>query len=170
VPRLREFVQQGGTVIAIGDATIIGESLGAAVTDALVERSDGVVRPLPQQTFFIPGSVLRVAVDNAQPVAYGFESQVDVMFDSSPAFTVRPGSPGLRRAAWFADAAPLRSGWASGQHRLQGAAAIVDAAVGRGRVLLFGPEVTFRAQAHGTFKFLFNGIHMANAEAAATIE
>jgi hypothetical protein len=26
-------------------------------------------------------------------------------------------------------------------------------------VLLFGPEITFRAQAHGTFKFLFNAIY-----------
>jgi hypothetical protein len=171
VPRLREFVQRGGSVIAIGDATIIGESLGAAVTDALVERErDGAVRPLSQQAFFIPGSVLRMSVDNTQPVAYGFESQVDVMFDNSPVFTVKPGSPGLRRAAWFADAQPLRSGWAAGQHRLQGAAAVVEAAVGRGRVLLFGPEIAFRAQAHGTFKFLFNGIHLANAEAVATIE
>jgi hypothetical protein len=171
VPALREFVQRGGTVIAIGDSTVIGESLGAAVTDALVERhSDGALRPLQQPMFSIPGSILRVAVDNTQPVAYGFEPQVDVMFDHSPAFTVKPGSPGLRRLAWFADAAPLRSGWASGQDRLQGAAAIVEAAVGRGRVLLFGPEITFRAQAHGTFKFLFNGIHLANAEAVARIE
>jgi hypothetical protein len=24
---------------------------------------------------------------------------------------------------------------------------------------VFGPEITFRAQPHGTFKFLFNAIH-----------
>jgi hypothetical protein len=26
-------------------------------------------------------------------------------------------------------------------------------------VFLFGPEITFRAQPHGTFKFLFNSIY-----------
>jgi hypothetical protein len=31
--------------------------------------------------------------------------------------------------------------------------------VGNGRVLLFGPEILQRAQPHGTFKFLFNGIY-----------
>ena len=30
--------------------------------------------------------------------------------------------------------------------------------VGKGRVLLFGPEILQRAQPHGTFKLLFNGI------------
>jgi hypothetical protein len=36
---------------------------------------------------------------------------------------------------------------------------VVDAAFGKGRVLLFGPEVNFRGQSHGTFKFLFNAIY-----------
>jgi hypothetical protein len=33
--------------------------------------------------------------------------------------------------------------------------------VGKGSLFLFGPEITFRAQPHGTFKFLFNGIYLA---------
>jgi hypothetical protein len=39
--------------------------------------------------------------------------------------------------------------------------AVVDASVGKGSLFLFGPEITFRAQPHGTFKFLFNGIYLA---------
>jgi hypothetical protein len=35
--------------------------------------------------------------------------------------------------------------------------------VGKGHVYLFGPEITFRAQPHGTFKFLFNGIYLSVA-------
>jgi len=73
----------------------------------------------------------------------------------------------VRRVAWFADRAPLRSGWAWGQQHLAGGVAIADARVGGGRVLLFGPEITFRAQPHGTFKFLFNGIHYATAQAVS---
>jgi len=30
-------------------------------------------------------------------------------------------------------------------------------------VLVFGPEITYRAQSHGTFKFLFNGILYSRA-------
>jgi hypothetical protein len=47
---------------------------------------------------------------------------------------------------------------------LQDGVAVVDAPVGKGRLLLFGPEITFRAQPHGTFKFLFNGIFYGGAE------
>ena len=42
---------------------------------------------------------------------------------------------------------------------------MVDADVGNGKLLLFGPEITFRAQSHGSFKFLFNGIYYGTASA-----
>ena len=69
----------------------------------------------------------------------------------------------ITAVAWYDSAAPLRSGWAWGQSYLKGSAAVVDAPLGKGRVLLFGPEITFRAQPHGTFKFLFNGIYYGGA-------
>jgi hypothetical protein len=98
-----------------------------------------------------------VAVDNTTPLGYGFEREVDVFFDDSPAFSLDAGSPG-RRVAWYPTAAPLRSGWALGERYLNCAAAAIDAPLGRGRVLVFGPEITYRGQPHGTFKFLFNAI------------
>jgi hypothetical protein len=111
---------------------------------------------------------MRVRVDNSQPLGFGFETEVDVFFDGSPAFRLEPAAApaGVRRVAWYASPTPLRSGWALGQRYLEGAAAVVDAPLGKGRMLLFGPEITYRAQPHGTFKFLFNGIHYSRAEAA----
>jgi hypothetical protein len=60
--------------------------------------------------------------------------------------------------AWFDSKTPLRSGWAWGQEHLEGGVAVAEARVGKGTLVLFGPEILFRAQPHGTFKFLFNGI------------
>jgi hypothetical protein len=65
--------------------------------------------------------------------------------------------------AWFATPEPLRSGWAWGQQYLSGAVEGVEASLGKGKVYLFGPEIAFRAQPHGTFKFLFNAIDLAGA-------
>jgi hypothetical protein len=169
VPKLKEFVERGGTLIAIGRSTVVAESLGVPVSNALVNSTErGVASPLAREAFYIPGSVLRVDVDNSTPLAYGFETQVDVMFDNSPVFALQP-SARARRVSWFGDQAPLRSGWAWGQHHLRGGTAIVDATVGSGRVLLFGPEIAFRAQPHGTFKFLFNGIHLSRLRTVESV-
>jgi hypothetical protein len=118
---------------------------------------------LPSEKYYVPGSILRVAVDNTSQVAHGVTNPVDVFFDNSPVFRLEPEAAlkGVRPVAWFDGPTPLRSGWAYGQGYLQGGVAVIDASVGKGRLLLFGPEITFRGQPHGTFKFLFNGIHLA---------
>ena len=116
---------------------------------------------MPRDKYYIPGSILRVAVDNTSPLAYGFEKAVDVMFDNSPVMHLGPTAAlsGVRPVAWFAGKESLRSGWAWGQHYLADGVAAAEAKVGKGKVFLIGPEITFRAQPHGTFKFLFNGIY-----------
>jgi hypothetical protein len=158
VPRLKQFAEEGGTLVLIGGAAAIAERLGVGVADALVEtQADGTRAALPRDRHYVPGSVMRVAVDNTAPLGYGFEREVDVFFDDSPAFRLDGAAAG-RRVAWYPNAAPLRSGWALGQRYLNGHAAAVDAPLGRGRVIVFGPEITYRAQSHGTFKFLFNAI------------
>jgi hypothetical protein len=158
VPRLKQFVEAGGTLILIGGAAPIAERLGIGVANALVEtQADGRQVPLPRDKHYVPGSVMRVAVDNTVPLGYGFERDVDVFFDASPVFRLEPGAS-ARRVAWYPNAAPMRSGWALGQRYMNGGAAVIDAPLGRGRVLVFGPEITYRAQPHGTFKFLFNAI------------
>ena len=169
IPQLRAFAEAGGTLLAIGESTALAEHLGLPIADALTEiQPDGRAIAIPRERYFVPGSVLRARVDTATPLAFGFERDVDVFFDNSPVFRLGPAAAaqGIRPVAWFASATPLRSGWAWGQSALKDAVAVVDAPVGRGRLLLFGPEIAFRAQAHGTFKFLFNGIYYGKATPA----
>ncbi len=162
VPQLKKFAEEGGTIIAYGGSANIGRHMGLPVGDHLVETtSAGVERALPRDKYYIPGSLLKVAVDNTNPLAYGFEKEVDVMFDNSPVMHLGPGAAmnGVKPVAWFAGKQSLRSGWAWGQHYLQDGVAAAAATVGKGKVFMLGPEITFRAQPHGTFKFLFNGIY-----------
>jgi hypothetical protein len=92
-----------------------------------------------------------------------------VFFNNSPVFRLAPNaaSRGVRPVLWFDSDKPLRSGWAWGQNYLEGGTAAFEATVGQGKVFAFGPEITFRAQPHGTFKFLFNGIYLAAQAGAA---
>jgi hypothetical protein len=171
IPRLRSFAESGGTIVAIGSSTALASHFGLPLESALVETGEnGRRRPLPREKYFVPGSVLQVAVDPADPLAAGLPSTVDVFFDRSPVFRPEPGRAvkGVRKVAWFMSHRPLRSGWAWGQHYLKDGIAVAAADVGRGQLLLFGPEITFRAQPHGTFKFLFNGIYLASQAAERT--
>jgi len=166
-PQLRKFVEEGGVILSIGSSTAIGKYLGLPVADALADIApDGSEKHFSADKFYIPGSVLRVKVDNTTPVAYGLPEDLDIMFRNNPVFRLLPDAKlkGVNPVAWFADAEPLRSGWAWNQQYLNGGTAIVEATVGKGKVYLFGPEITFRAQPHGTFKFLFNGIYYAGAK------
>jgi hypothetical protein len=167
VPRLREFLEAGGAILTIGGSTSLGYNTGLPIANALMEKQqDGAERPLSREKFYVPGSVLQVRVDNTNPLAYGMGEKLDVFFDNSPVFRLRPEAlmKGVKPVAWFDSDKPLRSGWAWGQKYLQDGVAVAEARVGKGKLFLFGPEITFRGQPHGTFKFLFNGIFYGGAE------
>jgi hypothetical protein len=128
----------------------------------MMERTpQGQVRPIPRDKFFVPASLLEVAVDNSAPSALGMEPRAMVLFDESPVMRLAPDAAGqgIRPVAWFATASPLRSGWAWGQTYLEGGVVAAEAKVGQGTLYLFGPEITFRSQPHGTFKLLFNALY-----------
>jgi len=155
VPQLKQFVESGGSLVTIGSSTNLAELLGVPVKN--------YVAALPQEKFYIPGSILRANIDNANPLAYGMPKTADFDFDSSPVFRVEPGA---KVVAWYSGPEVLRSGWAWGQQHLDGGAAVVESSIGEGKVFLFGAEVAFRGQAHGTFKLLFNGLYYGSAKEA----
>jgi hypothetical protein len=160
---VKKFVNEGGLIVAAGSASSgIASLFDLPVTNYLVDREPGEQDVnLGSDKFYVPGSILRVAVDSTAPSAYGSQGHIDVFFNNSPVFRLDPDAQmrGVRPVMWFDSRSPLRSGWAWGQNYLEGGVAAVEAPVGRGRLYLFGPEIAFRAQPHGTFKFLFNGIY-----------
>jgi len=161
IPQLRQFLADGGTVLAIGSSSRLGLMLGLPVTNALVDDKAG--KPLPPETFYIPGAVLQARVDPSVPLAYGLPEKIDVFYDNNPVYRLEPG-PGVRTVAWFDSEKALRSGWAWGQQYLKGTVPVIDAEFGKGRLFLYGPLIAFRAHPHGTFKLLFNGIYAGNAK------
>jgi len=164
VPQLKKFLDSGGTVVTIGSSTNLAYHLNVPVHDALVEMVNGQERKLPGEKFYIPGSVLRVSVDSTNQAAWGMNREADVYFDASPVFNISPEANAkgiVTPLAWFPNNKPLRSGWAWGQAYLKDGVSAFVAKVGDGKLYAFGPEITFRAQTHGTFKFLFNELYVS---------
>jgi hypothetical protein len=160
-PHIRTFIEAGGEVVAIGSSTDLAYMLNLPVKNALVERTaSGEERELPGEKYYIPGSLLQVAVDTTASIAWGSPARVDVMFENSPVFKLDAdaAAKGVRSIAWFDTRTPLRSGWAWGQEYLNGTHAILEARMGQGSLYMFGPEILFRSQPHGTFRFFFNAL------------
>jgi hypothetical protein len=166
IPQIRKFLESGGSVVTAGSSTAMAELLGVPVTDYLSEMdADGRAHPLSREKYYIPGSLLTVRVNNRDPLAYGMPERVDVFFENSPVFKLSPDAALKQTSAiaWFDSPHPLHSGWAWGEQYLDGGTAVVEAKIGAGRVFLFGPKVTFRAQPHATFKLLFNALYYGSA-------
>jgi hypothetical protein len=149
------FVRAGGTLVCLdGSSNFAIASLNLPVVNVLAGEASG-----PQSLrFYAPGSIFGTVLGGiGSPVTIGVPDSLDVYFENSAAFTV---SAPARALATYPPQ-PLRSGYARFQERLVGKAALVEAPVGSGRVILFGFRSQFRGQTHGTFKLLFNAVLLA---------
>ena len=170
LPALRDFLEAGGHVVATGSSASLAVALGLPVSSHL-RTSDGQcgLRPLRQREYYIPGSVLQVAVDTRHAAARGLPPRLDLYFsdgrwDNAPVFDLAAAEGRVQPILWFEDGEPLRSGWAWGQHYLENGVLGAEARVGDGVLTFFGTDVTFRSQSHGAFKLLFNSLMRAGED------
>ncbi len=166
VPALREFVENGGAVVAVGTSTRLGQEFGLPLTSFLV---DAAGNGLSRDDYFTPGSIHDIRVEHGSPITHGLGERVHVLHSHSPVYQIGDGAANIRRLAWYDSATPLVSGWAWGQQHLQGGTSMIEADIGAGKLFLFGPKITFRSQPHGTFPLLFNGIHYGAAKRSGPV-
>ena len=102
---MKSFLEAGGTVVTIGSSTNLAYHLNLPVKNALTEMtSSGQERPLPNEKYYIPGSVLRVTLDSTQHATWGMPTKTDVYFDASPVFKLAPEAIAkgiVTPLAWF---------------------------------------------------------------------
>jgi len=150
VAALKGFVEAGGTLILMGQA----------VTLPISEKWDiGVSQPAVQRPV-CRGSILRIQVDPATRVGYGYDPEEACWFldGSTPLLAKTPGSKAQVVASYAEKGDLLLSGYISGGDVLRGLAAVVEAPLGKGHVVLIAPDVLYRAQSTGTFMFFWNAI------------
>ncbi|MBS1812682.1 MAG: hypothetical protein JST84_31230 [Acidobacteria bacterium] len=157
IKALREFVEAGGTLITFNNASNFAiEKLGVPVRN--------VLQRLPSREFYCPGSILRTQLDTSSNLTFGMEKESIAWFEQSPAFEVLDANSVRVIARYASDANPLLSGWILGDQLIRGKAALVEAKLGKGRVIMFGFRPQYRGQSLATVPLLFNAILTSKPE------
>jgi hypothetical protein len=151
VSAVRRFVEGGGRIVAVGDAT----DFVASVCELQITSTTA---GLDSREFYVPGSILRLDIVGEDPITAGMPQQTAAWYwRSSRAFVVADAA--VKVLARFGDGDPLLSGWALGGERVAGRPALVKTDVGDGSVVLFGFPPNYRGQTIATWPLLFNALN-----------
>jgi hypothetical protein len=161
VAALKAFVEAGGTLVAFSEACNLPiDEFGIPVrnTAARLKSSD----------YSVPGTMLNIDLDPTNPLAWGMAEHAAVYHTGGPvlATSVPGANVGRSIAARFVAAKEdlVASGWAAGEEYLAGHPALVEASLGKGRVVLFGFRPQQRAQTVGTYSLVFNALYRATSK------
>jgi hypothetical protein len=153
VDALKAFVEKGGTIILLnGACTLAFNEFDVPARNA--------IQSVDRTKFYCPTSILKILVDNESPIGYGMPKQAGAMFVNSLALdTSTPGFEWDRKVvATYPDDDILMSGWLLGEDTIARKAVVVDTTYKEGHLILIGIRCQNRAQSHGTYKFLLNGL------------
>ncbi len=145
------FVRDGGSVVCFNNA-----SRFAIEQFKLPVRN--VVAGLKPEAFFLRGSIVEVRPAVNDAVMAGMPERAAVFVDGSPVFEPLEGFAGTVLARYADAGSPLLSGYLIGEQHLQGRAAALDVAHGKGHVILLGFRPQWRDQSFGTFRVVFNSV------------
>lgn len=152
---LRKFVDDGGTLIAFGEACdYVIDEFNIPVRNALAG-----VKP---DDYTNPGSLVRLRIRTDHPVTAGMPAETAAFLDSATAFDTTAPATNMQR--WVLATYPedeqdvLLSGWIEGANRLTRKAAAVALTYGKGKIVLLGFRPQHRGQTHATFPLVFNAI------------
>ena len=155
VANLKAFVTAGGTLICLSEASSLA-------LDEFDLPARNLVGRMKSTEYSIPGAMVNLEVDTAHPLGFGMPRTCAAYYTSGPVFGTSVPGAGVGRAvvARFPEYADqvVASGWAKGTEHAAGRAAVVEARLGKGKVVLFGPRIQNRGQTLGTFKMLFNAL------------
>jgi hypothetical protein len=150
---LRQFVEQGGRIVAIEEATDF-------FIDLFGLDVDNAVDGLPPQDFYVPGSIVELDLQPSHALNAGLAPTIHGWYwGSSRAFDV--AATNVRVVATYGEENPVKSGWILGPGNIAGKPALLEATIGQGSVVLFGFQPDYRAQTVATWPLLFNALGVA---------
>jgi hypothetical protein len=152
---LARFVEDGGTLICFDG------SCGQLIRQWKLPLRN-VLEGVRSSDFYCPGSILRLNVDTANPIARTMSKETDAYFINSSAFETTDGGK-VQVVARYAKEDVLRSGWLRGEDRVKDKIALAQVTMGKGRIVLFAFRPQHRGQTWGTFPLIWNAINLGSS-------
>jgi hypothetical protein len=151
--KLRDFVTNGGTLVAYGSATGTAQSL----LDLPIKS----VLPTDPSTFYSPGSLLSQQIDADNPVAWGMAPDNPVWFEGDQAYQLTDQSKYDPKVVgkYLDSGDQLQSGWLIGGQYLNGTDNTLEFHVGKGYAVTFGSEAGYRTWNRAEQKMVFNALY-----------
>ncbi len=162
--RIKSWVREGGTLVCIKGAAQWAGSPRVALTTARdryeqpAEGEKGAAgKEPPRRIDAVPGAFVQLDIDSEHYLGTGLESPLVALFRSNLIFT--PSQKGAN-VARVNSQRPVVAGFAFDEAReaLKGANFMWDESAGRGHVVCFGDDVTFRTFLHGAHRLFLNSI------------
>lgn len=150
---LARFVEDGGTLVCFDG------SCGQLIRQWKLPLRNAL-EGMRSNDFYCPGSILRIDVDTASPIARTMSAQTNAYFINSSAFEATDNDK-VRVIARYAKQGVLRSGWLRGEDKIKDKVALAQVEMGKGRIVLFGFRPQHRGQTWGTFPLIWNAINLA---------
>jgi hypothetical protein len=151
---LRQFVLDGGTLVALNEASRFA-------VQSLLLPVRNVLEGVPDEDFYAPGSIFRLELERDHSLSRRMPANSVAWFQGGPAFDVLDTTVVRVVGRYPAEASRvLMSGWVLGAEKVAGKAALLEVRQGQGRVILFGFRPQYRGQAQATFPLLFNSLQL----------
>jgi hypothetical protein len=146
---LRDFMEQGGTLITLGSATTLPVEMGLVREVGTADRGQ----------LFVPGSIVRSQVARPlNPLVYGYGESFPVFHQFGPYLDVPTRQRGRTVLRYAPAGEVFMSGYVSHPAQLEERPAVVTLPVGRGQAVLFGFNPLHRFQNHGNFSLVWNAL------------
>ena len=152
VLELQRFLDAGGTIITLGAASAMPAEFGL---------SRSVTASRPTSAFYAPGPLVQAEITQPRhPIFYGYDKPViAVRYANGPLLQVpERDRDGQVLMKFVGGDASVLNGLMRGATEIRNQPAIVEQAVGRGRLVLFATNPCYRWQNHGEFGLLFNAV------------